>query len=268
MTGHKNYKSSEEELQSAKVDWKWYEHRLGRLTDMETSLIMSYAAEGLSDTEILQEILYDRLGDSTDYFWDRDIGDYTDTQVDHGEQNVWTADTGLIEPCAIAGKVSIRIPLSVWRQIVAMTDSTSSEWLGYLDYTVEGNRINVTSMSIPEQDVTSTEVVPLEPQTGKGVIHAHPGGGVPSFSGTDDKTLNPNNEFSIVISRDLRMTAVAKTKLPCGALSLVSADVSVEGAEPDTDFYVQHKPKLHEKTTKFATALGFGYSAGACHKRF
>lgn len=246
------------------IEWNTYETVLGRVSIEEIADIRDWTKRGYAQDEILEMVMDDRRTEHGYRQW-QNYGNYADidddymntgyggidygTQYRNPEENVWKADTGMIKPCEMAGKAKIFLPQAVWRQICAMTLNTKSEWLGYMDYTVEGDTITVTGLAIPKQKVTSAEVELVEPQVGKGVIHAHPGGGVPSFSSTDDATLNPNNEFSIVISRDLRMTAVSKAKLPCGAMSLVHADVAIEGEAADLDFYEQNKAKLLEGGT-------------------
>lgn len=235
---------------------------LDTLSAEEVQAIRQKTKEGMVENEILDCIESDREAVMRGHtsLWPEEIDygrgiydGYTDcgpaTQYGDAEKNVWTADTGLIEPCALAQEASIFLPRAVWLQIVAMTQNTKTEWLGYLDYEEAEGVITATALTIPKQKATSVEVEPLEPQVGKGVIHAHPGDGTPSFSSTDDKTLNPNNEFSIVISRGLQMTAVSKHKLPCGAISLVPAAVTVEGPEQDTGFYEQNKSKIDDDST-------------------
>lgn len=227
------------------IDWNWYESRLRYLTDEQMHLIRELTKAGWEQNDIIDEIQY--AGDAADPYVDYDETpyDYSHQTLTHGgESNVWNASLGLIEPCQLAGKPVIHIPLAVWRQITAMTMYTQTEWLGYLDFTVDGGTIRVTGMTVPKQKVSVADVEPVEAQVGKGVIHAHPGGGIPSFSNTDEELLNPNNEFSIVISRDMKMTAVAKVKLPCGMMSLAKASVEVEGIEPDSDFYEKNKEML------------------------
>lgn len=228
------------------IDWDYLEQELGPLSAKERKEVRRLARNDYTTEEIL---VYLAKGRDELYYYDYDY--VPDTQYrEYGQvhEEFWQVDCGIIEPCARATKTRINIPLPVWRQITAMTKNTETEWLGYLDFSVEGGAINVTSMTIPEQKATGSEVEPLTPVTGKGVIHAHPGGGKPAFSSTDNRTLNPNNEFSIVISRDLQMTAVAKQKLPCGATTLAPAEVVVEGVEDDTAFFQANKAKIRQVT--------------------
>ncbi len=253
---------------------------LDTLSAEEIRTIRQKTREGMTEAEILDWIEAGReaaMRDNTNPWSngaDYDAGIY-DGYVDSkgeihyydAEKNVWTADTGLIEPCALAQEVDIFLPRAVWLQIVAMTRNTKTEWLGYLDYEEGEGVITATALTIPKQKATSVEVEPLEPQVGKGVIHAHPGDGTPSFSGTDDKTLNPNNEFSIVISRGLQMTAVAKRKLPCGAISLVPAAVTVEGPEQDMEFYEQNKSKIDDDSQSSQRQNAFAMGQAARYAR-
>lgn len=237
------------------INWEMLEKELGGLSKTERKYARSLWKKGYSDQDILEMLLYDR--EEKDINTPQGTYDYYGIELDNDyvpqsgvkKENVWKADCGFVEPCQRAVAKEITIPMEVWRQIVAMTNNTQTEWLGYLDFTVEGDRIMVTAMTIPEQYATSAEVEPVNPVTGKGVIHAHPGGGTPEFSLTDRETLNPNNEFSIVISRDLMMTAVVKQKLPCGSLSMVPAEVTVEGMEADMSFYEGNKEKIKTRAT-------------------
>jgi proteasome lid subunit RPN8/RPN11 len=103
----------------------------------------------------------------------------------------------------------------------------NTEWLAYL----QGNKETkeVVDLIIPEQNVTSTNVVVINKPINSniiGVIHSHHGMGA-FFSGTDDAYINMNNDISIVVAHN-GSKAVIRWTTPCGSKCLVDGNVIIE----------------------------------------
>ena len=137
------------------------------------------------------------------------------------------------------------VPQSIWLKIMALTREIDTEWLGYL----RGSRLQtgewrVTGLHIPEQEVTCTTVKPIKTMYSEGVIHSH--ADMSSFfSPTDDTYLNENHAFSIVVNKSEDTKAAVRMALPCGALSIIEAELVIEyPAVEGVDKFINEAKKM------------------------
>ena len=123
------------------------------------------------------------------------------------------------------------IPLDIWQKIMALTDDVDTEWLGYLGGShLQSGEWRVVTLTIPKQEVSTATCKSLESVHSEGVVHSH-ADMTCFFSNIDDDYLNSNHDFCIVVNKKADSKAVVRVKLPCGALSIVEADVIIEYPE-------------------------------------
>jgi len=150
--------------------------------------------------------------------------------------------------CPYVEEKKIVIGIDIYRKIKTLVDNFSTEWLGYLKFKEENGKIVVTDLLIPKQRVSGAHVKVIESELGVGcgVIHCHPWGGKPSFSGIDEHSINSNHPFSILVNKDMEMVAVALVKTPCGKLFKVDAKIELTIGE-DKKFIEKIKDKIEEE---------------------
>ena len=147
-------------------------------------------------------------------------------------------------------KTEILVPYEVWQQIISLTKSIDTEWLGYLGASkLQDGRWQVVDVRVPKQEVSSAAVKPTETFHSEGVVHSHVGMGA-FFSSTDDNYLNENHHFSIVVNNRGDSKAIIRHKLPCGSMTIIEAQVEVVIPDaPDvTRFVEEAKKNISEKT--------------------
>jgi len=169
-----------------------------------------------------------------DTYWDSSIEISKDEKCPH--------ITGKHEP-------KILIPLEIWQKITTLTQELDTEWLGYLKGShLTSGEWKVTDIVVPKQEVSSVTVKPAETVHSEGVVHSHNDMRC-YFSGTDDDFLNENHDFSIVVNKDGDSKAVVRVKLPCGALTIVEAEVLIEYPEVKDakEFIKQAKKNIVEE---------------------
>ncbi len=143
----------------------------------------------------------------------------------------------------------IIVPYEIWHQIMALTKDLETEWLGYLGGSLlQDGDWKVTGITVPKQEVTSTTVKPTDTIPAEGVVHSHVNMAC-FFSGTDDSYLNENHGFSIVVNQREDNKAVMRIELPCGALSIIDADVVIEypGSPDMSEFLDEAKKNIEEE---------------------
>lgn len=122
---------------------------------------------------------------------------------------------------------------TVYNNIIGLyRNLANSEWLAYLKgyYNEEQKSYVVTELVVPKQQVTGASVEgiePIEDETGIiGTIHSHNTMGA-FFSGTDHDYIGSNDQIMIVIGKDCQTKQQIRQTLPCGALMLMEATLTV-----------------------------------------
>ncbi len=149
----------------------------------------------------------------------------------------------------------IIVPYEIWHQIMALTKEIDTEWLGYLGGSLlqDGNW-KVVDIKVPKQEVTGGSVKPTDTLQAEGVVHSHVDMGC-FFSSCDDAYLNENHGFGIVVNKKEANKAVIRVDLPCGAMSIIEADVVIEypGCPDITEFLEEAKKNIEEEKTVVTT---------------
>jgi len=150
----------------------------------------------------------------------------------------------LIDRCPYMSNVKILLPPLIMAKIKfivkTVDDYEFTAFLPYYRVEDDGSIVYVVrDIIIPKQKVTSASV-DVDPNESKkypdaGIIHYHPFKGKPSFSYTDEEYSNTNRPFSIVISKDMKMTAVSRVRLPCGYVGRVEAEIVFESPLPESE---------------------------------
>ena len=168
----------------------------------------------------------------------------------------WESSNEKHTECPYKRRAVILIPYEVYYKIRELVREIETEWLAYLPYEIIDDCIfKVTDIIIPEQEVTSTSVDVIDSRigVGKGVIHCHPWKGKTSFSGTDDKWINSNHPFSVLVNKELDFSAKAILELPCGIKLEVDAPVEIEYPIVDTEEFMEKaKGLIKHRTVKYA----------------
>lgn len=155
----------------------------------------------------------------------------------------------------------------VYDKIVAlMKEFSSSEWMAYLIGRKEEERFVVEDLHVPEQEVSSSycESKEVEPNGSIGMIHSHHSMGA-FFSGTDDSSINLNNELSIVVSNkggSLEFLCSIRLKTPCGKYIFKrTSTVEVEMEDKKKEWVEAMKKKIKDRitTTNVLSYYGYGY---------
>ena len=149
-----------------------------------------------------------------------------------------------------AEATKVVVPYNIWMLIMRLTREVDTEWLGYLQAEqTESGDWHINELEIPEQEVAAATVTPTKTIHAPGVIHSHVNMGA-TFSGTDDKFLNENHDFSIVVNKKAQVSVVQRIKLPCGALTIIESSLEVNYPEPEEaeGFVEAAKKKFTEKT--------------------
>ena len=161
----------------------------------------------------------------------------------------WDSGQQFVRNCEVDDvELVINMPPAIWADILSLTEEVDTEWLGYFmgDESIEGDTkaFNITSLVIPEQEVSHGSVSDIKEITGCiGVVHSHANMAA-FFSSTDDEFINQNNPFSIVVNKRGDFKAVGKVELPCGAVLIKEASVSI--FRGNQSFIDEAKSKLKE----------------------
>ena len=154
----------------------------------------------------------------------------------------------------------IIVPYEIWHQIMALTKELDTEWLGYLGGSLlQDGDWKVTGITVPKQEVGCAAVKPIDTIPAEGVVHSHVNMAC-SFSGTDDSFINENHGFSIVVNKRDDSKGVVRMNLPCGAMSVIDADVVIEypGCPDISEFLEEAKKNIEEEKTVPLAVRGYG----------
>lgn len=168
----------------------------------------------------------------------------------------WDTELDIIDKCEYAERLigTVLMPESVHSDMMYLATEIETEWLGYFTGTVDRKpdgdvTYNVDGMVFPEQEVTPVSVhVTSEIPDTIGVVHSHCDMKA-FFSGTDDKYINQNNNFSIVVNNQRHILTTSKLQLPCGAIIMQEVDLKIVKA--DSSILEQLTTKLTEKVREY-----------------
>lgn len=146
----------------------------------------------------------------------------------------------------------IVVPYELWDKIMGLTREIDTEWMGYLGASkLQTGEWKITGITVPRQEVSLASFKPIDTIPAEGVVHSHVDMTC-SFSDTDDAYINSNHDFSIVVNKRAESKAVVRIKLPCGALTVVEAELFVEypAINDMAAFIEQAKGNIEEEKTK------------------
>lgn len=184
-----------------------------------------------------------------------DIDDIDDIEIEILGDKIkvveeWDSSDDLHRSCPFASGWVILIPMDIHCLIMALDKEIDDEFLVYLKGDIDKDKktIRVTDIYVPEQEVTYSSVDVKEAEVAhkyEGVLHKHPSG-VSSFSATDDKYINVNHKFSILLESGKYVSAIVIAEVPCGCKLVANATVKVESKDVE-DFLEGAKKKIKKK---------------------
>lgn len=148
----------------------------------------------------------------------------------------WKVDNDVVDKCGACNtdateKPTVLMAFIVYRQILGMMEAMGTdEWLGYLVGKYNNGTHYVSSMIIPVQEVSGTDVeVVAMPRAENiiGTVHSHHNMGS-FFSSTDVSYVGSNHDVTIVTSKYNKWVSKAKVKLPCDKFYLAEGTVYID----------------------------------------
>ena len=143
-------------------------------------------------------------------------------------------ETPIVKNCdKLVELPTLIVPVKVWGTIIDIVSKETNEFVLYLKAKEKDGDYTIKSIWVPKQTKKKSSVDVKEHPTPKkgeiwGILHLHPWtGSNVGFSGVDDDGINKNNDFSIVVNKDLAYEAVVRLMLPCGSFAIKETKVVV-----------------------------------------
>ncbi len=150
----------------------------------------------------------------------RDTKDTSFQEQEKVSQPITLYETHECENCSYAERLTARVIIfperlyKYWRDLTKVNPNL--ELMGLFRFQEEGDKITITEITIPEQEIDAAQCKLLKRDgLWEGHIHSHHGMAA-FFSGTDKTDTLPMYRFSVVSNHNGEFLAVEKLQLPCG----------------------------------------------------